>query len=223
MDCDQTDAQKQNNTIYIYIYIYISRGLRPTPPPRLGLPLYWRPRRYKNRTFCPFLYPSAKRVSLHCMYGEIEKHQEKHQTWHLCWSWWVLLWFFLVSLAQFWSSGGLQESPWASLGPPVEKSIAFSVNSPPPGLPIGASCWYIVAPFCVCLPSFVRDRFWVDSGINLGSILGVVWMIVGVILGCFFYMWRSTSQNEQVCFDFAGVGGLHVRPSARTSAFMWFS
>ena len=41
--------------------------------------------------------------------------------------------------------GGLPGPPWASLGPPVEKSIPFSVNSPPVLAPIGTSFWHIFA------------------------------------------------------------------------------
>ena len=73
-------------------------------------------------------------------------------------------------VGSFWSSGGLQEPPWASLGPPVKKSNPFSVNSPPGLVPIGGSFWEVIAYVRAVLPSFSGTVFgWVPGSFRKSS------------------------------------------------------
>ena len=80
-------------------------------------------------------------------------------------------------------------------GPPVE---------PPP--PVIVSCFHLVGPF---FSSF----FWNPYNSLFRSKSIPKGLQTGAQMSSFWIFFRANSENGEVCFDCAGVCGLHMRPS----------
>ena len=127
-------------------------------------------------------------------------------------------------LGPFRAPGGPWGLPGETLGPkrrPREKTASKRDFLPPPLAPILRHFQKKCALGVCLLLSCFRDRFLRGFGVYFGAISGDFrvksnYLTYVLVLSC-----QARSQTEKVCFDCAGVVGLHVRAFSGTGAFMF--
>ena len=110
----------------------------------------------------------------------------------------------------------LRSSIWSPRAPEVRKRRNFSLTPPLSGSSL-EPFWGFFGVLDGFSHLLCCIRFLVGSGVDFGRIFDGFLMFLGGCLRCFLLFFWSRAQNGKLCFDCAGAGGLHVRPSGGTA------